>query len=84
MIQEMVDPAVGSQNSWLTVNICSEGITTTLPPCKPVGSVVLISGSSDDVRIVACGHNGRRANQDCTPIDIRSDGVTLCKVKEPE
>jgi hypothetical protein len=84
MIYEKRDPGFASQNSWLTVNICSEGITTVLPKCKPVGEIVEIDGDSAAVRMVACGHNGRRANQDCKPLTTSARGHTLCELLEPQ
>lgn len=83
-IAERRDPGQDSQNSWLTVNICSEGITTVLPNCKPVGEIVTVDGDSAAVRMVACGHNGRRANQDCKPLRTTSQGLTLCEMLEPQ
>jgi hypothetical protein len=84
IIRDIRDPGVASQNSWLTVNICSEGITTVLPDCKPVGEIVTVDGDSAAVRMVACGHNGRRANQDCKPLKTTSQGLTLCEMLEPQ
>jgi hypothetical protein len=85
-IHKARDPGVASQNSWLQLNICSEGVQCILPPCKKAGEIVKVDLSTNvsagAVTMVACSHNGKRANQDCKPIG-EPMGVEDCELLEP-
>jgi hypothetical protein len=102
-IKELIDESQrqcrASYSSPIQYNVCEEGVTVSLSPCKEVGSISAVDKRDNGgAATIACEQDGKWMNQSCEPTDseeayqsyagTNSDSVqagisTLCEWQEP-